>query len=261
MIGKRDQVNPYLSTRSTHVPTHPIRSFLPTHPTATARTTIQAIWEYNQNNEDPNNLTFSPGDIITADWWTGRPHGRTGCSLFPMSKRFVFTSTPCPFLSFSIPFMARDQECRRQYQTEWQVHYQPPQPQYQTQAGDTSTSTSTTRKSYKPSGAAYHGMDAPSSRTRNQLARARSTTRGRGEEGQVWGIEEYCVSSFSFIFISYPVLIYSFVASTFGGGRCQLWRWFGHRRRSRPCHFLNHNPLSRLEYHMCVYSKSCRSWF
>ena len=79
----------------------------------------RALWGYNQNNEDPNDLTFAPGDIITliqetnADWWTGKAHGRTG--LFPST--YVEKVPPI-------------------------THAQ-------------------TGKSYKPFGAAYHGMDAP----------------------------------------------------------------------------------------------------
>ncbi|KAL0575084.1 hypothetical protein V5O48_006887 [Marasmius crinis-equi] len=47
----------------------------------------KAIWGYNEEGSDPNDLSFRPGDIIeivaetNKDWWTGRNNGREG--LFP----------------------------------------------------------------------------------------------------------------------------------------------------------------------------------
>ncbi|KAL5485698.1 hypothetical protein ACEPAI_6739 [Sanghuangporus weigelae] len=48
----------------------------------------KALWDYNADGSDPNDLSFRSGDIIeivsetNADWWTGRlPNGRQG--LFP----------------------------------------------------------------------------------------------------------------------------------------------------------------------------------
>ncbi|KIY53796.1 hypothetical protein FISHEDRAFT_63265 [Fistulina hepatica ATCC 64428] len=47
----------------------------------------RALWAYNENNTDPNDLSFREGDIIeivaetNADWWTGRCGGKEG--LFP----------------------------------------------------------------------------------------------------------------------------------------------------------------------------------
>ncbi|KAF9267692.1 SH3-domain-containing protein [Marasmius fiardii PR-910] len=47
----------------------------------------KAIWGYNEEQTDPNDLSFQPGDIIeivsetNKDWWTGRFNGREG--LFP----------------------------------------------------------------------------------------------------------------------------------------------------------------------------------
>ncbi|KAF5342321.1 hypothetical protein D9611_001492 [Ephemerocybe angulata] len=59
----------------------------PPRPVAAAAPTGQpakAIWGYNENNEDPKDLTFHAGDIIeiieetNADWWKGRFNGREG---------------------------------------------------------------------------------------------------------------------------------------------------------------------------------------
>jgi len=47
----------------------------------------RALWAYNENGSEPNDLSFRPGDIIeviaetNADWWTGRVNGKQG--LFP----------------------------------------------------------------------------------------------------------------------------------------------------------------------------------
>ncbi|EAU85585.1 hypothetical protein CC1G_06298 [Coprinopsis cinerea okayama7 len=47
----------------------------------------KAIWGYNEDNKEPNDLSFREGDIVdiisetNADWWTGRYNGKTG--LFP----------------------------------------------------------------------------------------------------------------------------------------------------------------------------------
>ncbi|KAH6909075.1 hypothetical protein BKA70DRAFT_224447 [Coprinopsis sp. MPI-PUGE-AT-0042] len=47
----------------------------------------RATWGYNEDNKEPNDLSFRTGDIIevteetNSDWWTGRCKGNTG--LFP----------------------------------------------------------------------------------------------------------------------------------------------------------------------------------
>ncbi|EJD06422.1 uncharacterized protein FOMMEDRAFT_138398 [Fomitiporia mediterranea MF3/22] len=47
----------------------------------------RALWDYNENGSDPNDLSFRAGDIIdivsetNADWWTGRINNKQG--LFP----------------------------------------------------------------------------------------------------------------------------------------------------------------------------------
>ncbi|KAF5367035.1 hypothetical protein D9758_004018 [Tetrapyrgos nigripes] len=47
----------------------------------------KALWDYNADGHDPNDLSFHAGDIIqivhetNPDWWTGRYNGREG--LFP----------------------------------------------------------------------------------------------------------------------------------------------------------------------------------
>ncbi|KAL4066821.1 SH3-domain-containing protein [Scleroderma citrinum] len=47
----------------------------------------RAVWAYNENGAEPNDLAFAAGDTIeivaetNQDWWLGRVHGREG--LFP----------------------------------------------------------------------------------------------------------------------------------------------------------------------------------
>jgi len=60
----------------------------PKHPQPTpSYPKARALWGYNQDGRESNDLTMSPGDIIdiveetNADWWTGRNKGRQG--LFP----------------------------------------------------------------------------------------------------------------------------------------------------------------------------------
>ncbi|PPQ85374.1 hypothetical protein CVT25_006405 [Psilocybe cyanescens] len=49
----------------------------------------KALWNYNEDGREPNDLTFAAGDIIeitdekNSDWWTGRLNGKGG--VFPSS--------------------------------------------------------------------------------------------------------------------------------------------------------------------------------
>ncbi|KAF4596431.1 hypothetical protein EYR40_007875 [Pleurotus pulmonarius] len=62
---------------------HPAPPAPPTKSTFQAR----AIWGYNENRQEPNDLTFRAGDVIevteetNADWWKGRINGQEG--IFP----------------------------------------------------------------------------------------------------------------------------------------------------------------------------------
>ncbi|KAH9943713.1 SH3 domain-containing protein [Amylocystis lapponica] len=57
-------------------------------PPPAARTQrARALWAYNENGQEANDLSFSSGEVVeiidetNADWWTGRCRGRQG--LFP----------------------------------------------------------------------------------------------------------------------------------------------------------------------------------
>ncbi|PSS05490.1 hypothetical protein PHLCEN_2v3772 [Hermanssonia centrifuga] len=61
------------------------RSAPPPPPPRTQR--ARAVWAYNEDGREPNDLSFSGGEIVeivdetNADWWTGKCRGRQG--LFP----------------------------------------------------------------------------------------------------------------------------------------------------------------------------------
>jgi len=62
----------------------PVRRISPPQPNLQR---AKALWSYNENGSEPNDLSFRAGDIIevitetNADWWTGRLNGKQG--LFP----------------------------------------------------------------------------------------------------------------------------------------------------------------------------------
>ncbi|TFK40214.1 SH3 domain-containing protein [Crucibulum laeve] len=92
-------------------------------PTAPQGVQARAIWAYNENGADPDDLSFSAGDIIeiveetNADWWMGRVNGKQ--ALFPANYvEKIAPVTPSP-------------------------------------------AAPTNRPVYKPFGAAYHGVTAP----------------------------------------------------------------------------------------------------
>jgi hypothetical protein len=94
----------------------------------------RALWAYNENGEDPNDLSFVAGDIIeiveetNVDWWTGKVNGKQG--LFPSTYVARLPSTAAASNSGDV-------------------------------AATTATTTTTTKKPYKPFGAAYHGLNSP----------------------------------------------------------------------------------------------------
>ncbi|KAF9267688.1 SH3-domain-containing protein [Marasmius fiardii PR-910] len=61
----------------------------PAHAPASQLPTCKALWPYNENGAESEDLSFSAGDIIeiveetNPDWWMGRVHGKQ--ALFPSS--------------------------------------------------------------------------------------------------------------------------------------------------------------------------------
>ncbi|KAH9974840.1 hypothetical protein BJV74DRAFT_863315 [Russula compacta] len=88
----------------------------------------KALWTYNENGAEPNDLSFRAGDIIevvaetNTDWWTGRVNGKQG--LFP--SNYVEKISP----SISPPSYPPPSEARRVSPTPPPVTYQssPPAP-------------------------------------------------------------------------------------------------------------------------------------
>jgi len=68
----------------------------------------RAIWAYNEDQREPNDLTFSAGEVIeivkevNSDWWEGRARGRLG--LFP--SNYVEKMASDPEKRAYKPFMA-----------------------------------------------------------------------------------------------------------------------------------------------------------
>jgi len=84
---------------------------------------VKAVWAYNEDGAEPNDLSFSAGELIEVvseknhDWWLGRVRGRE--ALFPSN------------------------------------HVE------QVDSPQADVVTTTTKKPYRPFGAALHGMDTP----------------------------------------------------------------------------------------------------
>jgi len=105
------------------IPPVPVRA--PTTPPASSQQArfVKAIWAYNEDGAEPNDLSFSAGEIIEVvseknqDWWLGRAHGRE--ALFPSNH--VETVNP----------------------------------------SRADVVVTTTKKPYRPFGAALHGTDKP----------------------------------------------------------------------------------------------------
>ncbi|EIW84173.1 SH3-domain-containing protein [Coniophora puteana RWD-64-598 SS2] len=94
---------------------------------STSATYVRALWAYNEDGAESNDLSFSSGELIelvsqkNADWWSGRVRGKEG--LFPSNHVEKVDSTAAP--------------------------------------SPTSTAVTTAKKPYKPFGAALHGADTP----------------------------------------------------------------------------------------------------
>ncbi|GLB40670.1 putative variant SH3 domain containing protein [Lyophyllum shimeji] len=98
----------------------------------------RAVWGYNENGQESDDLSFSAGDIIdiieetNADWWLGKVHGKQ--ALFP-SAYVEKISAPAPAPAPSSAVVP--------------ARTVPPAP---AQTGKTP---------YRPFGAAHHGLDGP----------------------------------------------------------------------------------------------------
>ncbi|KAF9493397.1 SH3-domain-containing protein [Pleurotus eryngii] len=94
----------------------------------------RALWAYNENRQEPNDLTFRAGDVIevteetNADWWKGRINGQEG--IFPSN---YVERVAAPPSSFSPSPLNEKAYQPSYYSAPGPVHAQPsyaPQPGY-----------------------------------------------------------------------------------------------------------------------------------
>ncbi|KAJ7056560.1 SH3 domain-containing protein [Mycena amicta] len=96
---------------------------MPPTPAGPATMQGRALWAYNEDGREPNDLSFSAGDIVeivkeeNADWWLGRHNGKE--ALFPSA----YVEKIAPAAGRNVP--------------------------------------PTSKKPYKPFMAAHHGRDVP----------------------------------------------------------------------------------------------------
>ncbi|KAI0701223.1 SH3 domain-containing protein, partial [Cytidiella melzeri] len=135
---------------SAAAPPHPSRRNVPPAPQSRSNQ-ARGVWGYNEDGREPNDLSFSTGEIIeiieenNADWWTGKCRGRQG--LFP-SNHVEKLSPASP----SIPSSGPPVNIPAPYS---QPPAGPPQPSgplggYRNE-----------RPVYKPFGATYQAVDQP----------------------------------------------------------------------------------------------------
>ncbi|TCD67066.1 hypothetical protein EIP91_000579 [Steccherinum ochraceum] len=77
----------------------PARRDVPAPPSRLQK--AKALWAYNEDGQEPNDLSFSSGEIVeivdetNADWWTGKCRGKQG--LFPSNHvEKIAGSAPSP---------------------------------------------------------------------------------------------------------------------------------------------------------------------
>ncbi|KAH8831345.1 SH3-domain-containing protein [Flagelloscypha sp. PMI_526] len=104
----------------------------------------RALWPYNVNGEDPDDLSFNEGDVIdiieetNADWWLGRFNGKE--ALFPSSYVEKIAATNGPARRVPPNF-----------------------------SGAAASTAPAQRPAYRPFGAAHHGYDKPPPTTTNSV--------------------------------------------------------------------------------------------
>ncbi|KAL5485776.1 hypothetical protein ACEPAI_6817 [Sanghuangporus weigelae] len=116
---------------------------VPAPPVSAPKTVkARAIWAYNENGQDPDDLSFRSGDIIeiveetNADWWTGRFNGKQGLLPSNHVEKLPSGAPPAPARTVLAP-----------------------PPQYDQPAAGTAAPREKTP--YRPFGAAHHGADKP----------------------------------------------------------------------------------------------------
>ncbi|KAK7691117.1 hypothetical protein QCA50_006220 [Cerrena zonata] len=132
----------------------PARRNIPVPPPRVQK--AKALWAYNEDGSEPNDLSFSSGEIVeivdetNADWWTGKCRGRQG--LFPSNHVEKINtpgavSAPAPAIPTAAPWVPA-------------VGAPAAPPSYQTAPGGYQ-GYGQEKPAYRPFGAAYHGADQP----------------------------------------------------------------------------------------------------
>ncbi|KAI9440126.1 SH3-domain-containing protein [Lactarius indigo] len=119
----------------------PVRRNVP--PSQPSMQRARALWSYNENGLEPNDLSFRAGDVIeivaetNTDWWTGKTNGKQG--LFPSNyvEKIPGSASP-PSYPPSRDVQAVSQSPPAQYHSGPPTQYQPvyngpPQGGYQSQ--------------------------------------------------------------------------------------------------------------------------------
>ncbi|EJF55843.1 SH3-domain-containing protein [Dichomitus squalens LYAD-421 SS1] len=87
-----------LAVGPARAPPEPARRSIPPPPPRNHVQKARALWAYNEDGREPNDLSFSQGEIIeivdetNADWWTGKVRGKQG--LFPSNHVEKIPSGP-----------------------------------------------------------------------------------------------------------------------------------------------------------------------
>jgi len=133
----------------------PGRRAVPPPPPRSAPTQrARAVWAYNEDGSEPNDLSFSSGEIVevidetNADWWTGRCRGRQG--LFPsnhVEKLDGAAPAHAPPMPTASPV--------------YQPAYAPPPQQYMPPQPYAAGPPPAEKPAYRPFGAVYAGRDQP----------------------------------------------------------------------------------------------------
>lgn len=120
----------------------------------------RAVWAYNEDGREPNDLSFNAGEIIeivdetNADWWTGKCRGKQG--LFPSNYVEKIASPPSsvppPAMPSQTPAYSPPPQPMMPPQPMPPQHMPPPQgyaPGYDQ------------KPAYRPFGAVYQAQDQP----------------------------------------------------------------------------------------------------
>ncbi|KAG5635482.1 hypothetical protein H0H81_011086 [Sphagnurus paluster] len=179
----------------------------PPRPAASSTQQARALWAYNENGQDADDLSFAAGDIIeiieetNTDWWMGRVNGKQ--ALFPSSYvEKIRSAAPVPAPA---PVAA------------------------------------TGKTPYRPFGAAMHGVNAPppvgAGVNTVGLQEAPGTEEKKSKYGK-YG-ETVCVGIGILVFKTPSECVF-ILDGAFCGRWCWFWRWYVEQRIYYSCVAADH---------------------